>query len=497
MAIRYKGNGRYKYETHNVWNKVKKKYETKWTYLGAIDSLTGQYLKKFDAKLVNSVHLQDKLILNYGDTFALNQYFQKSGFITLLNSAWKDFTNTILSLICYKLLESSAMQHAAVWQEGNYAKIIFKNTNLSTQRISELLKILGNERLQRIFFKLYLQNFRSEHGVVIDSTGLPNNISSELTAFGHHGGSIENEIRMLIVVDKITKRPLYFRYVAGNIVDVSTLNVTISELSKLGVNTEYALLDAGYCSADNIKLLCDNKISFLTRLPSGRIIYTQALADTADTIETSEHFQTYGERALYIQKIPVKLVLEDDSENSNNNNHNNEDNSEDNKKYYGFAYVCCDIKRRAEEISKYMPTAIKNKVSKEDIKKEIIKKGKFVLISNTDIPESEILSFYYLRQSAEQIFKISKSYADILPLRVHSEATLRGVLMLNFLSIIVYGGFREQLPQGFSFESATKQLRNQVCKVYEDESVLPYEPNKKQRLIHEAISNTVGIFSGV
>jgi transposase len=481
MAIRYKGNGRYKYETHNVWNKAKKKYETKWTYLGALNSVTGEYTKKKDDKLFSDIILQEKLILNFGDTFALSEYFQKSGFITLIKSVWKTFTDAILSLICYKLLESSAMQHAAVWQEGNYAKIIFHNPDLSTQRISELLKTLGNERLQREFFKLYLRNFKSEHGVVIDSTGLPNNISSELTALGHHGGSIEKEIRLLMVVDKITKRPLYFRYMAGNIVDVSTLNVTISELAKFGVHTQYALLDAGYCSADNIKLLCDNNISFLTRLPSGRIIYTQAIADTANTIETSEHFHMYGERALYIQKITIEMAPD----------------GENNDKYRGFAYVCCDIKRRAEEISKYMPNAIKNKDSKEDIKKEIIKKGKFVLISNTDIPESEILSFYYLRQSAEQIFEISKSYADILPLRVHSESTLRGVLMLNFLSVIAYGGFREQIPQGFTFESATKQLRNQVCKVYEDKSVLPNEPNKKQRLIHEAIANTVGIFSGV
>jgi transposase len=481
MAIQYKSKGRYKYETHNVWNKVKKKYETKWTYLGVLNSVTGEYTKKKDDKLCSNAIPQERLILNYGDTFALNEYFQKSGFTTLLKSVWETFVNAILSLICYKLLESSAMQHAAVWQEGNYAKIIFNNPNLSTQKISELLKILGNEQLQRKFFKFYLQNFRSEHGVIIDSTGLPNNISSELTALGHHGDNIENEIRMLMVVDKITKQPLYFRYMAGNIVDVTTLKVTISELSRLGVHTQYALLDAGYCSADNIKLLCDNNISFLTRLPSGRTIYTQAITDTAETIETSEYFQIYGERALYIQKITVIIAIDD----------------ENNKKYYGFAYVCCDIKRRAEEISKYMPTAIKNKVSKEAIKQEIVKKGKFILISNTDIPELEVLSLYYLRQSVEQIFKISKSYADILPLRVHSEATLRGVLMLNFLSVIVYGGFRGQLPQNFTFESATKQLRNQVCKVYEDESVLPNEPNKKQRIIHEAIANTVGIFSGV
>lgn len=38
MAVRYKGNGRYAYETHNVWNKELKKYQTKRKYLGIVVS---------------------------------------------------------------------------------------------------------------------------------------------------------------------------------------------------------------------------------------------------------------------------------------------------------------------------------------------------------------------------------------------------------------------------------------------------------------------------
>jgi hypothetical protein len=42
MATRYKNNCRYAYETHNAWNKEKKKNEAKWVYLGVADLATGE-----------------------------------------------------------------------------------------------------------------------------------------------------------------------------------------------------------------------------------------------------------------------------------------------------------------------------------------------------------------------------------------------------------------------------------------------------------------------
>jgi|GEM_PF-3347270 len=49
MAIRYKNNGKYAYETRSVWNKEKKKHETKWKYLGVVDE-NGKIKKKTVAK---------------------------------------------------------------------------------------------------------------------------------------------------------------------------------------------------------------------------------------------------------------------------------------------------------------------------------------------------------------------------------------------------------------------------------------------------------------
>jgi len=204
LAIRYKCNGRYAYETRNRWNKEKKKYETKWTYLGVVDPQTGTYAKKRDEK-------KETLILNCGDSLVLNEYAQKSNLYSLVKDVFGGLTQSIFALCFFKLIESSAMQHAQTWLEGNYAKILFPKAKLSTQEISKLLKKIGDESTLREFFKRYLNKIYSQNGVVIDSTGLPNDISFPLSAFGYSSGGIEKETKLLMVVDKENTQPLYFR----------------------------------------------------------------------------------------------------------------------------------------------------------------------------------------------------------------------------------------------------------------------------------------------
>lgn len=465
LAIRYKGNGKYAYETHNKWNKEKKKYETVWKYLGVVNPDTGEYQKKRDQK-------KEILILNYGDSFALNEYAIKSGLYGLVESVFGKLAQAIFALCFFKLLDCAAMQHAATWFEGNYANVVFPGVDLSTQRISDLLRVIGDEGFQREFFKRYLEKVYSKNGVIIDSTGLPNDISFPLTAVGYHGGNVENETRLLMVVDKENSQPLYFRYMAGNIVDVTTLETTVKEIKAMGVDANYALLDAGYYSETNIKSLYASNISFLIRLPAGRILFTEMIEQTYQTIEMPINRVIYGERVLFIQKIAVTLYGE----------------------HPAFAYVCCDIKRKADETVKLLIETKEDGLSDDEITRKLKRAGMFVLLSASDMPTSDVLPLYYLRQSAEQIFQVGKSHADMLPIRVHSESTFRGVLFLNFLSIVLYINFREQLPKNVTVEAAFKELRNLMCKVYDDGSIIGREPNKKQRLILEAIEATVGKF---
>ena len=470
MAIRYKGNGRYAYETHNVWNKELKKYQTKWKYLGIVDPDT----KVATPKSALAVSSSEKLIVDYGNTFALSEYCRLSGFTALIMNVFGLLANTLLALVCYRLIESGGMNMVQEWYDGNYARICLPGLDLSSQRISEFLCQIGDEALWRKFFKLYTESVYSNNGVIIDSTGLANDIDISLTVLGHHGSVIENEIRMIMVVDRLSGDPLYFRYVAGNIVDVSTLKNTMNELAALNINANYALLDAGYCSEDNVVALYKAQISFLMRIPSGRLIYKESAEKALPALESIENCVLYGERILYIKCEKVTLYDE----------------------YEGYIYICLDVKRQADDITRIMTDAIKNKEEINKTNAKLKTAGVFALLSPEKIPNEEVLKLYYLRQSAEQIFEISKSYADILPLRVHKETTLRGILMVNFLAVVVYKNLDKQLPDGMPLSNALKFLRTQKCKIYDNEKIIPVEPNKRQRLILDSILNTVGKFSG-
>jgi transposase len=472
MAIRYKGNGRYAYETHNKWNKEKKKYETKWKYLGIVDPET----KIARPKSALSAPKQERLIADYGNTYVLYEYCRLSGFMGLISAVFGALANIILALVFYRLIESGGMNMVADWYNGNFARVCFPGLDLSSQRVSDYLVQIGDEALWRKFFVLYTQSVYSNNGVIIDSTGLTNDIDISLTALGHHGGDIANEIRMIMVVDRTTGEPLYFRYVAGNIVDVTTLKTTMDELAQLHINANYALLDAGYYSEENIRELYNSNISFLMRIPAGRIAFKESTQNALPTLESIENCVLYGERILYIKREEIKL-FED--------------------QFIGYAYVCLDVKRRADDITRIMKNAIQTNEDAAKINEKLKTAGVFVLLSPDKLANDEVLQLYYLRQSAEQIFEISKSYADILPLRVHKEETLRGILMINFLAVAIYKNLNNQLPDAIPLNNALKYMRSQKCKVYQDGNVIPNEPNKRQRLILEAIHDTVGKFSGV
>lgn len=135
MAIQYKGkDNRYEYETHNKWNKDKKKYETKWKYLGKVDPVT----KIVTPKHISTETLGEKLIVDYGNTFALNEYCRLSGFTSLIMSVFGKQTNTLLALVCYRLIESDGMNMVQERYDGNYAQIGFPDLDLSSQHLKQL-----------------------------------------------------------------------------------------------------------------------------------------------------------------------------------------------------------------------------------------------------------------------------------------------------------------------------------------------------------------------
>ena len=241
-------NKTYAYEITSHWDAEKKQSRSVSKYLGPADPNTKEiltFMKKNNGK--------EKLILDFGDGYYLYEWIKSSEYYDLLNSHVFEKYPDIFPLIIYRLCTQSAMYNCESWYDGNVIRYLFKNTDLSSQRISEMLSCLGDELLQRSFFIEYNKLLGgSTKSVIIDATSLPNQIQIDFNAWGHSDGKIEKQFRLLCVIDQINKNPLFYRLLPGNITDVSTLQATISELKAMGVYNSFFLMDAGYFSEQNI-----------------------------------------------------------------------------------------------------------------------------------------------------------------------------------------------------------------------------------------------------
>ena len=200
--------------------------------------------------------IKERLILDFGDSFFLSQFFENQPFRDAFCHMLPAQTDSLLSLVFYRILtDKKAYCYADTWWQGNYVSLLFPKAKLQSQRISEFLETIGSEEVQREFFREYyrlLYGSQYAAGILIDSSGLPNASKMSITQISNHNGEISLEARLIYVIDRKTGMPIYFRYCPGNIVDVTTLCTTLAELRQYHIAVDYAIVDAGYCSEHNI-----------------------------------------------------------------------------------------------------------------------------------------------------------------------------------------------------------------------------------------------------
>ncbi len=370
-----------------------------------------------------------------------------------------------MSILIYYLTRNKANSYAKQWYDRNYCKILYPNANIESQRISDMFASIGTEKKLRKFFYSYFEWQKSEIGetelgnILIDSTGLPNNVHFQLTAVSNHNGKISKEVRLIYVVHKSTGMPIYFRYCRGNIIDATTITNTIEELKKYNFDIEHAILDAGYYTRENVDTLFGNNVNFITRLQQNRKLYKDIVNNNLNDLEHRENFVRYGARFLYI--ICVECRLEGI-----------------NKSYNGYAYLIKDINRAHDEEEKEVLRGIADEIDADKIYDNIQNKGIFIIISSEKYKVESVLPIYYARQQIEQVFDIVKNNVSILPLRTHNENTFRGHLVITFIATAIFRKL-QILMSNFRMvpEKALDYLERQMCKVYPD-MILPSEADR-------------------
>lgn len=442
-----------------------------------------QYDEKADKRLpvpgdfcgeVIRSNAKEQLIVDFGNVYYIDCYIKQLGLRPVFDAIGYGNQDSFMALLNYYILESGSNAHALDWYSGSYARIVYPTARLESSRISDMLRALGSETVQRKFFNAYVSYLKKETPeerkgyILIDSTGLPNDIRLPITAVSNHNGDISNEVRLIYVVQRGTGMPIYMRYIPGNIVDVSTLVTTIAELKALKVDTKFAILDAGYLSIDSIKLLLEHKISFLARVKKNWKFYKEILGSYRKELESTENIHVFHERFVYLKRVEYKI--------------------ED--KHTIYCYLGLDDERRNTERRQLAKTAEEEELKPDDIKQRFENMGVFMLVSSRKIATKDLLPLYYSREDIEQVFDISKSYAKALPLCVQTVETFRGHLLMVFCSTIILRLLQQKLVSThYSLDDFLYAMRNQKAKVFDD-VVIPTERTKKQNDFYKLLGIT-------
>ena len=417
-------------------------------FLDAPENYTGQ--------LKNDQRKKPPLILDFGDSYFLSQLIRNIKYDEVIEAIGYKNSDTIYSMIMFYILTNYSCMHCNTWYEGNFAKILYPNADLHSQRISEFLKFLGREDVRQKFFRAHIEwlkkNICNDPAIVIDSTGLPNDIDIELTNISNHNGKISNEVRMVSAVQRDSGYPLIFRAIPGNINDVSTLSTTITTLGEYSVNTDFTLLDAGYVSDKNIDKLYEANIDFVARLPEKlKNLHKSIVESGISDLKTSNNLIEFMGRFVYVKDVECRVGT---------------------KQNTAYAFLCYDVAAASDE--NYKTIANAKKLSKKKLKEKhsdfhkiFETSGIFIILSSLPFKREEILNVYYNRLIVEQYFDLGKGLSRLIPLRVHSEDRVLGHLLLCQIAATINLYVQKTLE--LSYNNSVELylgLRNQKCTVY-------------------------------
>ena len=393
------------------------------------------------------------VIVDFGDAFFLDQFIRGIGYDRVLESIPVQNRDSLNAMLAYYALEHEANMHAEGWCKQSYTSFLYPKANLASQRISYLLSSIGRPENIRNFLiehiKYIINSTNDDLCIIIDSTGMENKCDLDITNISNHNNDVKLEFRMIAVIQKSTGLPLYYECIAGNIIDITTIERTIEILGEYNCKVEYILGDAAYCCPSVMEKLIFRGIDFITRLSPNYKLYKEAYKNHYKELDDKSNVIKFNNRYVSIVKVKTVVAFE--------KNTNNE--------IYGYIYLCKDLFRCNIKINAFLSSKMIQSTAPEEFMNIKDSFGVFAIVTTVEVPNEKILEEYYIRQSIEQYFDFGKQYAKYLPVRQHNIETLRGHLLISFIVTFLIVLIKNRLSTvALNYISIPKKLIKNVIK---------------------------------
>ena len=142
----------------------------------------------------------------------------------------KVFYERFLCHMLHRILKDGSRITCDDFIAKSFASYITKDVPLETLKSdTAFFSMMGEDKTKLAFFKSYIKMMRSKYSdfgnaCFVDSTPLPNDIDTPFSALCPHGiAATAMQMRLVLVLDESTLRPIWFDVIPGNVLDINTL----------------------------------------------------------------------------------------------------------------------------------------------------------------------------------------------------------------------------------------------------------------------------------
>ena len=263
----------YVYEAEARWDPEKKQSRYgRRKLVGHVDPRTGEVVPNRPTRAPSPGPRRE----SYGACALLDAAAGESGVAAALGRALPHGSDQVLSLAHYMICEGSAPlsrfpRYAATHATPHGAPI-------ASQRSSELLASIGEAERDALCDSLARRHGEGDR-LFYDTTSISS--YSEALAQVRRGRNKDRvplpQMNLAMLVGHGSGMPLYYRRVAGNVADVSTVKTLIRDMEPSFAGKVRLVMDRGFWSAANVNAMMREHFKFLMGMPTSLRLFRDAV----------------------------------------------------------------------------------------------------------------------------------------------------------------------------------------------------------------------------
>ncbi|HHU88110.1 MAG TPA: transposase [Spirochaetales bacterium] len=458
--IRHIGGYYYVYLISSVWDREKKRAKKK----------TGKCIGKInerDGFIPNEHYLRPKLALKasikcYGVYELLTQLSPR--IVKDLQVAFPDVWREVTVIALLRLGGRFTAKSAKAMFEASYLNDLYPDVAMSQNTVGSFMAKLGERRDEMVdFMRPYVKEGQK---LIFDGTNIFTSCSDTYAKRGYNTAANKKrtQVRVLYVFDAESHSPAFYRLLPGNVVDKSSLEITVAES---GARDVVVIADKGFYSKANVSFLMKQGLSFILPLQDNTKYLKHSFGEGISRKIFDDVFIYHGRQVWY-----KKEGLGDEG------NH---------------LYIYMDEERRQREETHYLEQVAEayEGVDKEGFFSES-RRGVFAFVSNMDEHPKRIFLDYKGRWDIEQCFDYLKNVVSPSAPYQHSNEKLEAWAFLNHVSLLYFYGLVKALRQKNLDAEYSPQDVIDLCR-----NIVKVNLDNKQSFISETTQKTKDFLKGL